>query len=541
MQLKKVISSVLLGSVLFSCGNPKKGMEDVQPPNIIYIMSDDHAYQAISAYDSTLIHTPNIDRIANEGMRFDQAYVTNSICSPSRAVTLTGKMSHLNSVKDNLDIFDTTQVTLPMYLKKAGYETAIIGKWHLKSTPQGFDHWEVLPDQGDYYQPDFRTPKGMIQEEGYVTDIITDKAIDYLEEKKGKDEPFMLMVHHKAPHREWMAAMEHLDAFHGEKIKEPTTLFDTYEGRGTAAKEAEMRISDHMGLTNDNKISPDVRDKTNHSPFMGWYDWAYNKNIDRMTDEEKEKWEEVYGPINKNFQKINPKGKNLTRWKYQRYMQDYLGTLLSVDDNIGRLLDYLDETGLSENTIVVYTSDQGFYLGEHGWFDKRFMYEQSFRTPLMIRWPEHIHAGAVNKELVQNIDYAPTFLEAAGVDIPEEMQGESLLPLFEDKTDKWRDALYYHYYEYPGIHGVKRHYGIKTKRYKLIHFYYDVDDWELYDLDQDPNEMNNVYNSPKYASVKMSLHKKLDQLREEYLDSDALTQQMLKADLERLRKLEEKK
>ncbi|NME68869.1 sulfatase family protein [Flammeovirga aprica] len=531
-----LIITLSLSTLLFSC-QEKKVEEKTKRPNIIYIMSDDHAYQAISAYDTSLIHTPNIDRLAHEGMRFDHAYVSNSICSPSRAVTLTGKMSHFNSVKDNLDVFDSTQITYPKILQNAGYETAIVGKWHLKSQPTGFDYWEVLPDQGDYYQPDFRTPNGMINEKGYVTDIITDKAIAYLDKRKKNEEPFMLMVHHKAPHREWMVAMEHLQAFKDQKIKQPATLFDDYKGRGKAAQEAEMRISDHMGLTNDTKVEPEIRDAKGFKPFMGWYDFAYSKNLKRMTAEEKAKWEEVYGPINEDFKNSDLKGKELTAWKYQRYMEDYLGTLVSVDENVGRLLDYLDQTGLAENTIVVYTSDQGFYLGEHGWFDKRFMYEQSFRTPLMVRWPGHIKAGSVNKDLVQNIDYAPSFLEAAGVEIPTDMQGASLLPLMEQKKTDWRDALYYHYYEYPGIHGVKRHYGIKTKRYKLIHFYYDVDEWELYDLEKDPDEMQNVYTDPSYAEVKETLHQKLKDLRKQYGDSDQLTQEMLKADLKRLEEL----
>ncbi|HBH48191.1 MAG TPA: sulfatase [Bacteroidales bacterium] len=532
---KQFMAALSIALLLIGCKNSPQD-NTAERPNIIFIMSDDHAYQALSAYESSLIKTPNLDKLARQGMRFDRAFVSNSICSPSRAVALTGKFSHLNSVKDNLDIFDSTQVTFPKILQQNGYETAIVGKWHLKSEPTGFDFWKVLPDQGDYYQPDFRTANGMVTEQGYVTDVITDIAIEYLDEQRDNSKPFLLMYHHKAPHREWMPAMEYLDAYHDEKIAEPVSLFDTYENRGAAAREAEMRISDHMGLSNDNKIDP--KNLTSEE-FMGWYTWAYEKNIKRLTSQEAEKWEAVYGPINRDFVEKDLKGDELTRWKYQRYMQDYLATILSIDDNIGRLLDYLDSSGLAENTLIVYTSDQGFYLGEHGWFDKRFMYEESFRTPLIVRWPGKVKPQTVNTDLVQNIDFAPTFLSAAGIQPPEEMQGQSILPLLKGEEVAWRDALYYHYYEYPGIHAVKRHYGIRTDRYKLIHFYYDIDEWELYDLESDPAEMKNVYDETEYAAIKAQLHIKLNELREQYGDSDDLALEMLDADLERLKAKEE--
>jgi arylsulfatase A-like enzyme len=529
-------------SSLLSCVKNNKTNSSIntqaEQPNIIFIMTDDHAYQAISAYGSKLMNTPNIDRLANEGMLFNKGYVTNSICSPSRAVALTGKFSHLNGVRDNLDVFDSTQVTFPKILQESGYETAIVGKWHLKSEPTGFDYWKVLPDQGHYYDPEFRTPQGIVKEEGYVTDVTTDLAISYLDSIRNQEKPFLLMYHHKAPHRQWWPSMEDIEAYKDAEIPSPATLYDTYINRGTAAKDAEMRIGDHMALSADNKIHPEVLVKMNLEEFLDWYESAYLERYNRLDEGEKQKWDAVYGPINEDFEKNTPKGKEMTYWKYQRYMQDYLASLKSVDRNIGRLLDYLDKNELTNNTIVVYTSDQGFYLGEHGWFDKRFMYEPSFRTPLIIRYPPLIEAGSINNDLVQNIDFAPTFLDLARTKIPNDMQGMSLLPLFSNKNSNWRDALYYHYYEYPGIHMVKRHFGVRTKRYKLIHFYYDVDEWELYDLEKDPQEMNNIYDNPDYAEVRKQMHKRLEELRILYKDnSDSLNQQWIERDIERLKTL----
>jgi len=503
-------------------------------PNILFIMTDDHAFQAIGAYGSTINKTPNIDRIANEGMRFDRSYVSNSICSPSRAVTLTGKLSHLNSVTDNIDVFDNKQVTYPKLLQENGYQTAVIGKWHLKSAPTGFDFWQVLPDQGHYYDPEFLTAEGKIKEEGYVTDVITKRSIDYLKNKRDKSKPFMLMYQHKAPHRQWWPDQEELSALSTKHYPEPESLFDDYQNRGRAAKEAEMRIGDHMALSADNKIHPDVLNKAGYSEFMDWYEEAYLERYNRLSKEQQLAWDKVYWPINADFADKKPQGKALTQWKYQRYLQDYIATIDSVDRNIGELLNYLDESGLAENTLVIYTSDQGFYLGEHGWFDKRLMYEESFRTPLIIRWPNHIVPGSNNKNLVQNIDYAPTMLAIADVDIPKEMQGKSLVPLLSQQKVQWRDALYYHYYEYPSIHMVKRHYGVRTERYKLIHFYYDIDEWELYDLQQDPQEMNNVFSEPAYTKVKQQMQSRLMELRNQYQDSDELTQSMLVDDLTKM-------
>jgi len=508
-----------------------------QAPNIVFIITDDHAYQAISAYDQRLLKTPHIDRLADEGMIFHRAYVTNSICSPSRAVALTGKFSHLNSVRDNLDVFDTKQPTFPKILKAHGYETALYGKWHLKSAPQGFDYWKVLPDQGHYYHPEFLTANGEEKTRGYVTDVITDMAIDYLDKQRDTDKPFMLMYNHKAPHRQWWPSMHDLEDFKYHKIPVPESLFDTFVGRGSASAAAEMRISDHMALSADNKIAPELLEKLNIDEFMEWYTGAYKARFARLNKAEQQQWLAVYGPINDAFEKNTPKGQALTLWKYQRYMEDYLGTIKSVDRNLGRLLAYLDEHDLSKNTMVVYTSDQGFYLGEHGWFDKRFMYEESFRTPLLVRYPGVIKAGSVATELVQNIDFAPTVLDVAGLDVPADMQGVSLLPVFTNSVKGWRDALYYHYYEYPGIHMVKRHYGVRTDTHKLIHFYHDIDEWEMYDLEQDPNENNNLYGDPRYAKVQARLHARLAQLRQQYGDSEALDKAFIKSDAARLERL----
>jgi len=530
--MNRSVFLLIFFSLVILNGCRSSNQTETDRPNIIFVMTDDHGYQAISAYGSELIDTPNIDRLANEGMLFRRAYVSNSICAPSRAAILTGKHSHMNGHINNGSVFDSTQVTFPKLLQEEGYETAIVGKWHLKSEPTGFDFWKVLPGQGHYYNPDFRTPEGMIREEGHSTELITDTAIEYLDSMRDQEKPFMLMYQFKAPHRQWWPSAEDIGVYADREFEEPETLFDDYENRGTAAKEAEMRIADHMGLTLDNKIHPDSLAKTGIEEFSpDIYPRIYLDVYSRLTDEQKERWDAYYGPINKEFVENTPEGEDLTRWKFQRYMEDYLGVVRSVDRNLGRLLEYLDENGLTDNTMIVYTSDQGFYLGEHGWFDKRFMYEESFRTPLIIRYPTEIQAGSENSDLVQNIDFAPTILDIAGAEVPNEIQGESLTPLFEGNNTEWRDQLYYHYYEYPAEHAVKRHYGIRTNRYKLIHFYYDIDEWELYDLENDPQEMMNLYNDPDYTEIRDSLHQELEDLREHYRDSDELTQQFLQRDL----------
>ncbi|MCD2426176.1 sulfatase [Niabella pedocola] len=497
-------------------------------PNIVYIMSDDHGYQAVSAYGYGLNHTPNIDRLAKEGVLFTQATVTNSLCAPSRAVLLTGKHSFINGKIDNEARFDWNQDNFAKQLQQHGYQTALIGKIHMDGLPQGFDYSAVLIDQGEYYNPNFIINGKKQQVPGYVTDLTTDMTLDWIA-KRDTAKPFCVLFHQKAPHREWLPALRHIAEYTKLKVKEPSTLFDDYKGRGTAARTAEMNILKDMNWAGDSKIPPAMMDELGLKQTLTWDKAAYTNNLGRMTPDERKAWDAVYDPIMADFKKRYPSMSKteLMRWRYQRYMQDYLGTVAAVDDGVGRLLDFLKTNGLDENTIVIYTSDQGFYLGEHGWFDKRFMYEESLRTPLLIRYPAEIPQGKRSASLVQNLDFAPTLLDYAGVAVPKDMQGRSFRKLLNGKDTSWRDAIYYTYYEYPSIHMVKRHYGVRTNRYKLIHFYYDVDEWELYDLEKDPHEMKNVYNDPAYASVRKNLYKKLVQLRKQYKDSDANDQRFL--------------
>ena len=465
-------------------------------PNIVWIFSDDHSYQTIGAYGGRLQGlnpTPNIDRLAREGMRFDRCYVGNSICAPSRATLLTGKHSHLNGKIDNRVPFDHDQQQFQKILQKNGYQTVMVGKIHLDGEMQGFDYWDVLPGQGKYYDPDFITDGGKHQVKGHTTDIITDKALDWLQNKRDSAKPFMLMIHNKAPHRNWVPAARHMEKYEDVFIPEPDNLFDDYDTRTTAAHLQDMSIEKTMTLETDLKLGENFRD-----PY-GQFDLRKKK-----------------------FAELQPTGKELVRWKYQEYLKDFLRCVWGVDENLGRVLDYLEETGLDKNTVVVYSSDQGFYMGEHGWFDKRFMYEESFRTPFIVRWPGVVKKGSVNTDLVQNIDWAETFLDLAGAPIPDNMQGRSLVPLFKGKTPKdWRESLYYNYYEYPGAHSVRRHEGVFDKRYKLIRFYgMDVpggEEWELFDLKADPSEMNNVYGNPEYAGQVKRLKKELDRLKDYYL------------------------
>ncbi|HKZ38018.1 MAG TPA: sulfatase [Chryseolinea sp.] len=496
-------------------------------PNIIFIMSDDHAYQAISAYDNRLIETPNIDRIAKMGMLFTNASVTNSICAPSRATILTGKHSHLNGKIDNHFHFDSTNVTFPQLFQQAGYQTAMFGKLHFGNNPKGFDQFKILPGQGAYYNPDFITKQdGNIKVEGYVTDIVTDMTLDWLQKERKKDQPFMLMYLHKAPHRSWLMAERHLQEFTNKKFPEPKTLFDDYSGRTSPVGEAEMNILKHMAWAGDNKVFPEVMDELGITE-IGFDKQRYKYEFSRLNPSQAENFKTAYAKVNDDFKKAYPKmtDKDKMRWKYQRYIQDYLGTIKAVDENVGRLLDYLEANKLMDNTIIVYTSDQGFYLGEHGWFDKRFVYDESFKTPLLIAWPGKVRVGSRSDELVQNLDFAQTFLEAAGIPAPSDMQGESMIPVLTEQPGKWtRDAVYYHYYEYPAEHMVNRHYAIATKDYKLIHYYFVEDTWELIDRKKDPLEMKNVYDDPAYAKVKKDLHVRLENLRKKYKDNTALSQ-----------------
>lgn len=467
-----------------------------QPPNIVFIFSDDHAYQAISAYGDPrhLLETPHIDRLAREGMRFDRCVVPNSICGPCRATVLTGKYSHANGFYNNTNSrFDGAQTTFPKLLQAAGYQTAIVGKWHLVSDPTGFDYWEILPGQGVYYNPPMIRNGQRVEHQGYVTDIITERSLSWLTQRDRR-KPFLLMCHHKAPHREWEPALKYLNHDGDRKYDLPDTLFDNYAGRGRAEHEQDMTIAQTMTDRDLKFVAPA-----------------------RLTPEQRAAWDAYYEPRNAAFRQANLQGRDLVRWKYNRYLHDYLAVIKSVDESVGRLLDYLDREGLSQNTIVVYASDQGFYLGEHGWFDKRWIFEQSLRTPLLVRWPGHVRPGRVNGDLVSNLDFAETFLEAAGQPVPKEMQGRSLLPVLAGHTPAdWRKTFYYHYYEFPGPHNVARHYGVVTDRYKLVYFYEPaMNYWELFDLACDPRELQSVFGRPAYADVQKELTVELDRLRRE--------------------------
>lgn len=509
--------------------------KEASRPNIIFIMSDDHAYQAVSAYNRDLNKTPNIDRIAEEGVLFNRATVTNSLCAPSRAVILTGKYSHMNG---KIDIarseYDWDQDNFAKQLQTNGYQTAIVGKVHLEGEPQGFDYYAALIDQGEYYNPNFIFDGDTTQVEGYVTDLTTDFALDWIS-NRNPSKPFAVLLHHKAPHREWLPALRHLEEYTHTTYPEPKTLFEDYSDKGKAKKAAEMNILTYMNVSSDTKIPPEIRDSLGIIDLSPWSSNAYNGNLDRMNKKQRHYWDSIYAPIIKEFKEAYPQmsDEDLMHWKYQRYMQDYLGTIASIDDGVGRVLDYLEENDLAENTIVVYTSDQGFYLGEHGWFDKRFMYEESLRTPLVIRYPKEIKPGSESDALVQNLDFAPTLLDYAGINPPKDMQGHSFRNLLRGKTKDWRDAIYYSYYAYPAVHQVKRHYGISTDRYKLIHFYYDIDEWELYDLKKDPHELRNVYEDPDYAKVREHMHEKLRELRKKYKDSDENDQKFIEQTGER--------
>ncbi len=490
--------------------------QQTQRPNIIYIMSDDHTAQMMSCYGNSPIPTPHMDAIASQnGVRFSNSFVANSLSGPSRACMLTGKHSHKNGFTNNEHgIFDGSQQTMPKLMQQAGYQTALIGKWHLVSTPTGFDHYEIIPGQGDYYNPDFITMDGKRHnEQGYLTNIITDKSIKWIEERD-KEKPFILFVHHKACHRDWLPELKYLRLYEDKTFPQPDNFYDTWEGR-LAAQQQEMAIaSNHdMDMAYDCKIY-EPGDKSRLSG-------SYASFIKRLSPEDQKQYWEFYDSLTMAFREMPPAdAKAMAEFKFQRFMRDYAKVTRSLDDNIGRLTDYLKENGLWENTLVVYTSDQGFYMGEHGWFDKRFMYEESLNTPLVMHLPEGLQRRGIVPEMVQNIDYAPTFLDLAGAPIPDDIQGSSLLPLLkgEQEVGRWRDAIYYHFYEYPAEHAVKRHYGIRTNRWKLIHFYNDIDTWELYDLQADPTEMNNLYGKPEYKKVQKQLHKQLRKLQKQYDD-----------------------
>lgn len=539
-------SKWILGTALML--HAASGWAQGERPNIVYIMSDDHAFQAISAYGSEvskLAPTPNIDRIAQEGMRFDDAFVENSLSAPSRACTITGLYSHQNGQRQLLEGIDSTRTFVSELLRDAGYQTGIVGKWHLMCEPKGFDYFRILFDQGTYYNPGFKgndTKGEYVVEKGYATELITRHSIEFMEQRD-KQKPFFLMVHHKAPHRSWLPAPQHLGMFDDTTFPVPETFRDDLATRGSAAHTQKMDIAKDMELTLDLKVS---EQRNAQAPVSGLvYEYG------RMDSVQRQVMEAYYGPRNEAFCKANLQGDSLAMWKYQAYLRDYLSTIRSVDESVGEILDYLEKHDLLKNTIVIYTSDQGFYMGEHGWFDKRFMYETSFRTPLVMMYPGHITPGTVSTAMVQNIDYAPTFLDLAGVRQPQEMTGRALTPLFRTgSTKKWRTSMYYHYYDYPTWHLVRKHDGVRTERYKLIHFYGkggtraqqenkyqnmpgtseyrsfvgmvksgyvtndpDINYNELYDLQNDPNELNNLYGKPGYEKITKKLQKELDGYR----------------------------
>ena len=507
---KIAVSFVILLLITFSV---RITAQNNKRPNIIYMMSDDHGYQAISAYGYGLNHTPNIDQLANQGMLFTRAFVTNSICGPSRAVMLTGKHSHINGFKDNHSTFNGSQQTVAKLLQEGGYQTAIVGKWHLISDPQGFDYWNIVPGQGDYYNPDFIENGVRKKMTGYVTNLTTDFAINWLD-KRDTNKPFFLVYQQKAPHRNWMPEEKYYHLFDSTQFKVPANYFDDYNTRTKAASEQEMEIARDMHLDYDLKIEFDVPNEKQTGSEAGWQG-IYN----RLTPDQKRLWEAAYGPSNAAFKKDSLTGKALAIWKYQRYMKDYLRCVQSVDDNVGRLMEYLKANGLDKNTIIIYTSDQGFFLGEHGWFDKRWMYEESFRTPLIIKWPGVTNKKTTTESMVQNLDFAETILDMAGLPVPADMQGKSIVPVLKGlQKGNLHDGLYYHFYENLE-HKVAKHIGVRTERYKLIYFY-ENKDWELYDLLKDKSEMNNVYDTPAYKKIQAAMKEKLKALKEQYKDPE---------------------
>ena len=552
MNSKSIISLAALSCVTAAYAQQQKTQ---QHPNIVYIMCDDHAYQCISAYGSALSKlapTPNIDRLAERGMRFDRAFVENSLSTPSRACLMTGQYSHQNGQRQLGEGIDTTRTFFTELLQEAGYQTAVVGKWHMGCDPKGFDYYHVYNDQGQYWNPQYRgtdTNNEFVVEEGYSTDLTTDHALSFIEHRD-PSKPFCLLLHHKAPHRNWQANLKYLGMYDGVEFPMPENFYDDYATRGSAARTQKMSVTRDMRWEQDFKVpemldlnNPDSKDSYN--ALMG--------EINRMTPEQRSAWGRYYFPRNRRLLEAQLKGKDLDNWKYQVYIRDYMSVIASVDESVGRVLDYLDKNGLTDNTMIVYTSDQGFYMGEHGWFDKRFMYEESLRTPLIVSYPGHTKPGSVCNRLVQNIDYAPTFLALAGVQQPKDMPGRSLVPVLAkgDNVKNWRQSIYYHYYDYPTYHMVRKHDGVRTERYKLIHFYgkggldavpenkYQnvpgtreyatlkglesigyfepkdeaVDYCELYDLQADPHEQNNIFGKPGTEKITKQLQRVLNKYR----------------------------
>ena len=552
MNSKSIISLAALSCVTAAYAQQQKAQ---QHPNIVYIMCDDHAYQCISAYGSALSKlapTPNIDRLAERGMRFDRAFVENSLSTPSRACLMTGQYSHQNGQRQLGEGIDTTRTFFTELLQEAGYQTAVVGKWHMGCDPKGFDYYHVYNDQGQYWNPQYRgtdTNNEFVVEEGYSTDLTTDHALDFIEHRD-PSKPFCLLLHHKAPHRNWQANLKYLGMYDDVEFPMPENFYDDYATRGSAARTQKMSVTRDMRWEQDFKV-PEMLDLNNPDSQDSYN--ALMGEINRMTPEQRSAWGRYYFPRNRRMLEAQLKGKDLDNWKYQVYIRDYMSVIASVDESVGRVLDYLDKNGLTDNTMIVYTSDQGFYMGEHGWFDKRFMYEESLRTPLIVSYPGHTKPGSVCNRLVQNIDYAPTFLALAGVSQPKDMPGRSLVPVLDngDNVKNWRQSIYYHYYDYPTYHMVRKHDGVRTDRYKLIHFYgkggldavpenkYQnvpgtreyatlkglesigyfepkdeaVDYCELYDLQADPHEQNNIFGKPGTEKITKQLQLELNKYR----------------------------
>lgn len=555
MDNKSLLSFAALSCIAATAQAQQKAAAATQRPNIVYIMCDDHAFQCISAYGSPiskLAPTPNIDRIAERGMRFDRAFVENSLSTPSRACLMTGLYSNQNGQRQLGEGIDTTRTFFTEQLQQAGYQTAVVGKWHMGCDPKGFDYYHIYNDQGQYYNPQYRgtdTDGKYIVEEGYSTDLTTDHALSFIEHRD-TNKPFCLLLHHKAPHRNWLANTKYFGMYDNVTFPMPETFYDDYETRGSAVRTQKMSVTKDMRWEQDFKV-PEMLDTANADSWDSYL--SLMNEVNRMNPEQRIAWGKYYFPRNRRLLEARLTGKELDEWKYQNYIRDYMSVIKSVDESVGRVLDYLDSHGLTDNTIIVYTSDQGFYMGEHGWFDKRFMYEESLRTPLLIAYPGHIRPGTVCNKLVQNIDYAPTFLDLAGISKPKELPGRSLTPLFKagDKVKGWRNSIYYHYYDYPTYHMVRKHDGVRTDRYKLIYFYGEggldavkenkyqrqpgtrehgcmtyltslgyfepkdsaVNYNELYDLQADPHELNNLYGKPGYEKITKQLQKQLNDYR----------------------------
>jgi uncharacterized sulfatase len=531
--MRRSIGGLLLaGLLLFGCREtPSASEEKAALPNIVFIMTDDHTTQAISAYGhelSRLAPTPNIDRIADRGVLFTNSFCTNSICGPSRAVILTGKHSHINGFRMNGERFDGSQPTLPKYLREVGYQTAIVGKWHLHGAPTGFDFWDIVNDQGNYYNPEFIKGADTSIVEGYATDIITDKGLNWLKDNADSGRPFFLMIHHKAPHRNWMPAIRHINKYDSVVFPLPDSYFPDFDNQ-SAAEEQLQTIYKDMYEGHDLKMSTGFGStRLAHNPWT--------TDFERMTPEQRKAWDAGYLSKNNAFFKAGLSGRAADEWKGQRYLQDYLATIAAVDEGVGRILDYLEESGIDENTLVVYTSDQGFYLGEKGWFDKRFMYEESLRMPLLMQLPGTIPPGSRIDAMVQNLDFAQTFLDfAGGSSYTADMQGRSFRKLLEEPEsgEDFRDAIYYHYYDFPAFHMVKKHYGIRTRRYKLMHFYDDIDAWEFYDLETDPQELHNAIDDPAYAEEVSLMKSRLLELQRLYGVTEKEFEQAPKASINR--------